>query len=52
MTAADGFYHKVIDEVIDRMRRVFVEEGQSEDILERLKDEWQHNLYQISNDAQ
>lgn len=38
MTAAGDFYKKVINEVIDRMRREFIEEGQSEDTLERLKE--------------
>lgn len=51
MTEADGFYKKVINEVVDKMRKVFIEQGQSEDILERLRDEWLQNLVAIKEES-
>lgn len=41
---AEDFYQQTIREVIDRMRREFVEEGVSEDVLTRLEEEWKAKL--------
>lgn len=44
---ADEFYQEIIREVIEKMRREFVEEGVSEDVLTRIEEDWVKNLREI-----
>ena len=44
---ADEFYQEIIREVIEKMRREFLEEGVSEDVLTRVEEDWVKNLREI-----
>jgi hypothetical protein len=49
---AQEFYSSVITDVIERMRNEFVQEGVSEDILEKLKINWEKKLKEKTVDGQ
>ena len=53
MTAhAADFYQQVINQVIEDMRNEFIQDGVSEDVLEKLKKLWETKLKEKTVDAQ
>lgn len=49
---ASEFYQSIVDEVVESMRSEFINEGVSEDILEKLKKTWEQKIKSKSIDAQ
>jgi len=43
-TTAKDFYLKVVNEVIEKNRQQFINEGVSEDVLEKLRKIWEEKI--------
>lgn len=44
ITQAQDFYKNVINQVVEDMRNEFIQDGVSEDVLEKLKKLWETKL--------